>query len=243
MRQQARDDKYAKALSEPFGSLTFLMAGRRRERRRFRMAVTVAVLVHVVAFMVNWPTMAEPTPTEPPKQILRPIKIVTIIPPEPAPRAPQPTTPPVKVPMPGPPVAEAEDELLPVPIEVPEIDPGTIPVPGPVIVAPPPPPEPEVPEEVWVGVDVSAPEVLHRVEPAYTAAAQRAGIEGIVILELVIDKAGTVVETKALKGLPLGLTENAMAAVAQWRFAPSTVRGIPVSVRYVLTINYEITRA
>jgi len=102
----------------------------------------------------------------------------------------------------------------------------------------PPPPPPTI---VWVNQQVAPPELLHKVEPRYPETARLAGIRGVVILELVIDTAGTVESVKVHRGLPLGLTQSAVEAVTQWRFKPSSYNGHPVAVRYILTVRFNLS--
>ncbi|HXH40731.1 MAG TPA: energy transducer TonB [Thermoanaerobaculia bacterium] len=90
-----------------------------------------------------------------------------------------------------------------------------------------------------VGGDVKAPVVVNRVEPLYTDEARRAGISGIVILEVVIDRNGVVTKADVLKPLPFGLDQAAVDAVKQWKFRPGTLNGVPVDVIFNLTMNFN----
>ena len=60
------------------------------------------------------------------------------------------------------------------------------------------------------------------------------------IKKVIIDTEGRVGSVNALRGLPLGLTKSAVDAVKQWQFEASTYKGNPVSVRYILTINFNL---
>jgi len=93
---------------------------------------------------------------------------------------------------------------------------------------------------VRVGGSVKAPVPIHRVEPGYTESARRARIEGVVILEAIIDKDGAVHDVRILKPLPEGLDEEAIAAVRQWKFRPGTKDGQPVPVIFTLTIKFRL---
>jgi TonB family protein len=66
-----------------------------------------------------------------------------------------------------------------------------------------------------VGGVIKAPTKIKNVEPVYPAAAQEQGIEGVVILELLINETGAVEEVKVLRSVP-GLDESAIEAVLQW---------------------------
>ena len=91
-----------------------------------------------------------------------------------------------------------------------------------------------------VGGDVKAPVVMRRVDPVYSDEARRDRISGIVIIEALIDKTGTVRDAIVLKGLPHGLSEAALAAVKQWQFQPATLAGEPVDVIFNLTMNFKL---
>ena len=93
---------------------------------------------------------------------------------------------------------------------------------------------------VRVGGNVKAPVAVLRVDPIYTEVARRARVEGIVIIEAVIDRQGNVTEARVLKPLPLGLDAAALNAVKQWKFRPGTLDGQPVPVYYNLTVNFRI---
>ena len=89
-----------------------------------------------------------------------------------------------------------------------------------------------------VGGDVKAPVVVNRVEPVYTAEADKAAISGIVIVEMLIDAEGKVQDVRVLKGLPFGLSDSAGAAVKRWVFRPGTLNGQPVPVIFTVTIAF-----
>lgn len=89
--------------------------------------------------------------------------------------------------------------------------------------------------------DIQHPRAIHRVPPSYTEEARKERVQGVVILQAVINAQGRVEEVKALKELPKGLTEAAVEAVRQWRFEPALDGdGNPVSVYYNLTINFRL---
>jgi TonB family protein len=91
-----------------------------------------------------------------------------------------------------------------------------------------------------VSGDVTRPEILSSTRPIYTEIARRSRVTGTVIVEAVIDEQGNVTDTRVLKGLPMGLSEAAVEAIKSWVFKPATLKGRPVPVYYVLTVNFQI---
>lgn len=91
-----------------------------------------------------------------------------------------------------------------------------------------------------VGGDVKAPVAITRIEPQYTELARKARIEGIVIIEAIIDRNGNVTDARILKPLPLGLDQSALEAVKRWKFSPGTLNGQAVPVIYNLTVNFRL---
>ena len=103
------------------------------------------------------------------------------------------------------------------------------------------PAKPEGP--LRVGGDVKAPVVTHRVDPVYPDMARKGRIAGMVIVEAIINKDGSVEQVKVIKGLPMGMSESAIEAVKQWKFKPGTMNGEPVDVIFNLTVNFKLDGA
>jgi protein TonB len=92
---------------------------------------------------------------------------------------------------------------------------------------------------VYVAGDITKPEPIDAPRPRYPRAARRAGVQGVVILQLVIEKDGTVRSAEVLRGLPMGVSEQAVEAVRRWRFRPATLDGQPIVVYWNLTLTFE----
>jgi TonB family protein len=86
-----------------------------------------------------------------------------------------------------------------------------------------------------------APEVLRRTKPFYPMEPHRAGIQGTVRLEAVIEADGTIGDVRVAKPLHSDLDEAAIACVRQWRFKPGTSSGSPVPVIATMEISFELT--
>ncbi|HEY6361174.1 MAG TPA: M56 family metallopeptidase, partial [Vicinamibacterales bacterium] len=91
-----------------------------------------------------------------------------------------------------------------------------------------------------VGGVVLPPVKTRHVDPAYPAAAQDAGVEGVVILEVLIDEHGTVADTRVLRSIPL-LDRVAIEAVRQWEFTPTLLNGVPTPVVMTVTLKFTLS--
>ena len=101
----------------------------------------------------------------------------------------------------------------------------------------PPPPPPVKPMRLHQGM--KAPNKIVDVAPAYPPVAQRARVEGVVILEAVIDAQGRVASVRVLRSIAL-LDEAAVDAVKQWRFTPALLNAEPVPVVMTVTVNFTL---
>jgi protein TonB len=82
--------------------------------------------------------------------------------------------------------------------------------------------------------------LLQKPEPQYTEEARKNQITGTVMLRAVFSSAGEVVQIQALRSLPFGLTERAIAAARQIKFVPAMKGGQPVSVFMQLEYNFNL---
>jgi TonB family protein len=132
--------------------------------------------------------------------------------------------------------------------------PGGIPggVPGPKssraddMPAPPPPPPPPPPPgldygtaPVRVGGNIKPPAKVRDVKPVYPEDAKAAGVQGVVIMEVLITTSGQVGTARVLKGVPM-LDQAALDAVHQWEFQPTLLNGAPVPVIMTVTVNFTL---
>ncbi len=90
------------------------------------------------------------------------------------------------------------------------------------------------------GSGIVAPGLLREVKPDYTEAARRRGIEGDVVLEIVVRSDGGVGTVRILQGLDPGLDQRAVEAVRQWRFSPARRLGSPVDVIVEIAVEFKL---
>jgi periplasmic protein TonB len=90
------------------------------------------------------------------------------------------------------------------------------------------------------GSDIDPPSILHEVKPDYTEEARRKGLEGDVVMEIVVRSNGSVGNVRVLQGLGLGLDQRAIDAVRQWRFSPAKRRGQVVDVLVEVSVEFRL---
>jgi TonB family protein len=90
------------------------------------------------------------------------------------------------------------------------------------------------------GSGIEPPTVLREVKPTYTDAARQRGITGEVVLEVVVQRDGSVRSVRVLEGLGSGLDERAIDAVRQWRFSPARRLGQPVDVIVEVAVEFRL---
>jgi TonB family protein len=94
---------------------------------------------------------------------------------------------------------------------------------------------------VRVGGNIMVPMKTHDAKPTYPADAQNAHVQGVVILEALVDPTGTVANAGVLRSIPM-LDAAALGAVSRWRFMPTLLNGQPVSVIMTVTVNFTLQR-
>jgi TonB family protein len=89
--------------------------------------------------------------------------------------------------------------------------------------------------------NVQPPKALTTTPPVYPESAKRAKIEGVSVVETVIDETGRVTQPKikATSG-DKDLDKAAIDAVSTWTFQPATLDGKPVAVYFSLTIRFTV---
>lgn len=88
--------------------------------------------------------------------------------------------------------------------------------------------------------DIVNPVLIHRVNPEYPEVARRARVQGIVILEAIITKDGTVENVRVLRGVHPILDQAAIDSVKQWRYKPATLNGTRVKVYSTVTVKFTL---
>jgi protein TonB len=90
------------------------------------------------------------------------------------------------------------------------------------------------------GAGIDPPSLLREVKATYTDDARRRGIEGEVVLEIIVRRDGSVGDVRVRRGLERGLDQRAIEAVRQWRFAPAKRRGAAVDVVVEVAVEFKL---
>ena len=92
--------------------------------------------------------------------------------------------------------------------------------------------------QALVPAEVMEKLLIHRVEPAYPAEARRANLQGVIALDIVVGRDGSVVSTHALNG-PEVLARAATDALRWWKFEPYRVNGEPAVVQTTVAVEFK----
>ncbi|XP_020900709.1 uncharacterized protein LOC110239335 [Exaiptasia diaphana] len=218
------------------GTTSIFLEEEREDNRVMRFSLIGAVIFHIIFFVINLPSFAKQATAQEKEKKVYVVQQVRFQPPPPKQKQEIPKPKAKKVPIPDPTPDEPEPIRLEEPepeVDLPEVDDIVFGIPD-----APPVAEPEGP--IHVGGDVQKPEKVSAPQPQYTEIARKARIQGVVIVQAIIDKAGNVTNVKVLKGLPMGLSEQAVEAIKKWKFKPATLNGKPVDVYYNLTVNFRL---
>lgn len=92
--------------------------------------------------------------------------------------------------------------------------------------------------QAQVSAEVMQKLLVHRVEPIYPAEARKANLQGIIALDVVVGRDGSVVKMHALNG-PEVLARAAMDALRWWKFEPYRVNGEPAVVETTVAVEFK----
>lgn len=94
-------------------------------------------------------------------------------------------------------------------------------------------------EETDVEGGVLAGRAIAKPQPDYPIEAKQRRLAGKVVVRVLVNEAGKVVEAERLCGHPI-LGEAAVRAVYKWRFSPTTLNGQPVRVTGTVTVGFVL---
>jgi protein TonB len=101
-------------------------------------------------------------------------------------------------------------------------------------------PKAATPQRVRVSQGVSQGLLIHKVQPSYPPLARQARIQGVVVLQALIGKDGTITNLHVVSGHPM-LTNSALEAVKEGRYKPYYLNGEPVEVETTINVNFTLS--
>ena len=148
-------------------------------------------------------------------------------------KPPPPPRPPVPIEVPNDEVLE--DDIIDIDMEIDFDEPVDL---------PPPPPVEEAEPEIFVVVE-NMPELIGGIaglqkRVTYPEIAKKAGVEGTVFLQFIVDENGNVVDPVVMRGIGAGCDEEALEAIRTAKFKPGLQRGKPVKVKFSLPVRFRL---
>jgi TonB family protein len=101
-----------------------------------------------------------------------------------------------------------------------------------------PPPE----GSMSVAAGVMEGNLISKVDPFYPPIARAAGVEGVVVLRVIISITGKVKSMQVISG-PQMLIGSAIYAVDQWKYKPYLLNGQPTEVETTISVSYSLKDA
>jgi protein TonB len=153
-------------------------------------------------------------------------------------KPPPPPRPPVPVEVPDDEILEDDELDLDASLDIDEV----------MDLPPPPPPaeeeEEEAEPEIFVIVE-QMPELIGGLASVqkkinYPPIAKKAGVEGRVIVQFVVNEQGNVIDPVVVRGIGAGCDDEAIRAVSDAKFKPGKQRGKPVRVKMSLPITFKL---
>ena len=97
--------------------------------------------------------------------------------------------------------------------------------------------------QLRVGGNIRVPRKLVDVKPVYPESMRAAGREGVVPMEAIIGRDGTVTSVRVLSAdVHPDFAISAADAVRQWQFAPTLLNGQTIEVRMQVSITYTLSQ-
>ena len=101
----------------------------------------------------------------------------------------------------------------------------------------PAPPPPGFPGSI--DPSITPPRKVKDVRPVYPAAAQRAKVEGTVVVEITVGVDGRVADARVVRSIP-GLDQAALDSARGWEFTPALRNGVPTPFVLPVTVSFTL---
>ena len=113
-----------------------------------------------------------------------------------------------------------------------------------------PRPNPDASGKYHVGDGVTAPKLIHSVQPKWSKKVQKKNISGSCMVSFTVDTNGNTTDVNIVRSTPdpkdqgmsdvaLEIQESCVKTAQQYRFSPATYQGNPVPVGLMIEINFQ----
>ena len=101
----------------------------------------------------------------------------------------------------------------------------------------PPTANPAANSSAHSGGQLEAPKLIYSPAPLYPTIARVQNVQGVVVIDALVDATGKVTEMKVLSG-PTPLRQAAMDAISKWKYQPARLNGQPIAMHTNLNISF-----
>jgi TonB family protein len=103
-------------------------------------------------------------------------------------------------------------------------------------------PAPDASGIYHVGNGVLQPQIIYAPDPKYSQEAAAARYTGVAVVSLIVDAEGNPQNIHLVRHLQMGLDEETLKAVKQYKFKPATLDGKAVPVEVNIEVKFKIYR-
>ena len=87
--------------------------------------------------------------------------------------------------------------------------------------------------------NLSAPVKIFTPAPRCSSRTRKACINGLVIVQTVVDRHGSIAGVRLLKGVPVDFSQEALRTLSTWLFEPAVLNGQPTPVTYSFVLRFH----
>jgi TonB family protein len=95
-------------------------------------------------------------------------------------------------------------------------------------------------QRIRVGGNVQMTRLIQQVKPEYPDSLKQQGVEGTVMIKMIISKTGEPLNPRVVNTVDPRLAQLALDAVRQWRYTPTLLNGEPVETLTNTEVHFEL---
>jgi general secretion pathway protein A len=95
------------------------------------------------------------------------------------------------------------------------------------------------PPQTDLGISLQPPKLVSSPRPTYPSLARTGNVQGVVMIDAVVNETGKVTDMKMISGNPV-LKQAAMDALRTWKYEPARLNGQPTAAHVQVRINFSL---